>query len=305
MRRSLALSLVVLSFVSAGCANAEDPTVPVEEVEDTDVVADSVAADTTVPADTGEDDTAVDDTGTADTRVTDTGRADTRDAGSDARDASVTDSARTDSARTDMGSDDTGSDASDDASSDAATDGSSDAATDDSADAGVVCGVVVNELQTGDSSNGREWVELYNPCPTTIAVGNFSVVYRGNAGTTDVLLHKFAAAATLTAGQYFVIANSKFAGAKDVTFVNPNQLAETGGALAIRNATGGRVDSVGWGNASTVTTFVEGMVAPAPTDVFPAKSLARKVDGIDTNHNANDFAVTATPTPKAANVITP
>jgi hypothetical protein len=73
-------------------------------------------------------------------------------------------------------------------------------------------------------------------------------------------------------------------------------LAGTGGGVGVRDGSGALVDSVGYGTATNA--LVEGTAVAAP----PAGSAAARIpDGTDTNNNAADFTVTATPTPKASN----
>ena len=55
------------------------------------------------------------------------------------------------------------------------------------------------------------------------------------------------------------------------------------------------LDMVGWGEANN--GFFEGLPAPAPG---PNESISRYGDGVDTQHNNLDFAITA-PTPGFAN----
>ena len=74
----------------------------------------------------------------------------------------------------------------------------------------------------------------------------------------------------------------------------------TGGGLALRDADGTIVDSLGYGDA--VNAFVRGTAAPAPTPApSPGNSDVRLPDGHNTNDNSVDFTVSASPSPRAAN----
>jgi hypothetical protein len=73
-------------------------------------------------------------------------------------------------------------------------------------------------------------------------------------------------------------------------------MAGTGGGVGVRDATGTLLDSVAYGTATNA--FVEGTVAAAPA---AGESIERSPDGHDTNTNAADFGIAATPTPKASN----
>jgi len=69
--------------------------------------------------------------------------------------------------------------------------------------------------------------------------------------------------------------------------------------VAIKDADGNIVDSVGWGDATNA--FVEGTTAAAPPIASaPGKSDARHPNGHDTDANSADFAI-GDPTPGASN----
>jgi hypothetical protein len=69
--------------------------------------------------------------------------------------------------------------------------------------------------------------------------------------------------------------------------------------VAIKDADGNIVDSVGWGDATNA--FVEGTTAPAPPVApAPGKSDARHPNGHDTNVNSTDFTI-GDPTAGASN----
>jgi hypothetical protein len=77
-------------------------------------------------------------------------------------------------------------------------------------------------------------------------------------------------------------------------------IAATGGGVALRDSAGAIVDSIGYGDA--VNAFVEGHAASAPpATTAPGSSAVRLPDGHDTNDNAADFSVSASPTPGSSN----
>lgn len=156
------------------------------------------------------------------------------------------------------------------------------------------CRPVINEVQVaGSAGAGDEFIELYNPCPQTVAVDAFSLVYRSATGTTDSTLLKLTGQ-TIAAGGYLVVGGSTYGGTAALRYTSG--LAGTGGGVALRDGGGALVDSVGYGTASNA--FVQGSAAPAPTS---GKSIARTPNGSRAhNDNSLDFTV-ATPTPGAAN----
>jgi hypothetical protein len=158
------------------------------------------------------------------------------------------------------------------------------------------CNVKMNEVQTGGATSATdEFIEIYNPCETTVTITGYKLVYRAAASANEGTIATLNG--MLIPGGFYLVANSGFAGSADIKPYTGNitGLAATGGAIGIRDASGLLLDSVGWGMASNA--LVEGMPAVAPAG---GRSIARHPDGADTDHNSTDFT-DSTPTPKASN----
>jgi hypothetical protein len=159
----------------------------------------------------------------------------------------------------------------------------------------------VNEFMTGSTgAASNEFVELVNAGSTAAEVGGFKVAYRSSAGTSDTTLATIPAGTSIPAGGFYLLGGSGYLGthAADQSF--SASLASTGGGLAVRDTTGTILDSVGYGD--TTNAFVEAHPATAPpATAAPGSSSGRTPDGHDTNDNAADFSVSATPSPGAAN----
>ena len=159
----------------------------------------------------------------------------------------------------------------------------------------------VNELMTGSTgAASNEFVELLNAGTTAVDVGGYKVAYRSAAGTSDTTLATIPDGTTIQAGGFYLLAGSGYLGshAPDQTF--SASLAATGGGLAVRDAAGTILDSVGYGEATNA--FVEGHPAAAPpATAAPGSSADRIPDGHDTNDNAADFSVSAAPSPGTSN----
>jgi collagen type I/II/III/V/XI/XXIV/XXVII alpha len=162
--------------------------------------------------------------------------------------------------------------------------------------------LTINEFMTGTTgAAANEFVELVNAGTGAVDISRYRLVYRASAGTSDVSLATVPAGTTLVSGAFYLFGGSGYAGT-----VTPNQsfatgLAATGGGLALRDAAGTIVDSLGYGDAANA--FVEGHAASAPpATAAPGNSAIRLPDGHDTNDNAADFAVSASPTPGGANL---
>jgi hypothetical protein len=158
-------------------------------------------------------------------------------------------------------------------------------------------GLRVNEIQTGGTvSAADEFVEIVNGGTSSVNIGGWKLVYRSAAGTSDIALATIPDGTTIVAGGFYLLGGSSYAGppAADQSF--STSLAAGGGGVALRDGSGTIVDAVGYGTATN--SFVEGTAVAAPPG---GSSAARIPDGKDTNNNASDLTVTATPTPRAAN----
>jgi hypothetical protein len=161
--------------------------------------------------------------------------------------------------------------------------------------------VRINEFMTGTASAAsNEFVEIYNAGTVAVDLSGYKLVYRSAAGTSDTSLDTIPSGTTLAAGAFYLFGGSGYAGppAADQSF--GTALAATGGGLALRDASGTIVDSVGYGTATNA--FVRGTAAPAPPNTAaPGNSDVRLPDGHETGDNSADFSVSTTPTPRAAN----
>jgi hypothetical protein len=159
----------------------------------------------------------------------------------------------------------------------------------------------VNELMTGSTgAASNEFVEIANTGTAGADIGGYKVAYRSAAGTSDVTLASVPTGTTLAAGGFYLFGGSGYAGTRAPDQSFSAAIAATGGGVALRDATGAIVDSVGYGDA--VNAFVQAHAASAPpTTAAPGSSLVRIPDGHDTNDNAADFSVSASPSPGGTN----
>jgi hypothetical protein len=159
------------------------------------------------------------------------------------------------------------------------------------------CHPVVNELQATGVTASDEWVEIFNPCSTSIDLHDWTLLYRsaGNDnGGADLL--DFTFTQSLAAGGYLVIAGSGYHGIKDGSLARG--LAGGGGAVGLRDASGKLVDSVAYQTLTAASNFTEKSPAPNPPAL---SSIERLPNGADSDDNSRDFSLTSTPTPRAPN----
>ena len=169
-------------------------------------------------------------------------------------------------------------------------------------------GMVIAEVVTGGASASDEWVELYNASAATADLAGLEVVYATSSGATVTRKAAWTGPILVEPGHHVLLANAlgAFAGSADGTW--SGGLAATGGVDRAADDRGctdrcGRVGRC----RQRVRRRERGASAAA------ARSIERQPggnggNGADTNDNAADFAVNATPVPQglgAAPVPTP
>jgi hypothetical protein len=159
--------------------------------------------------------------------------------------------------------------------------------------------LVISEVMTGGASASDEFVELYNPTATSLALDGFELVYVTASGATITRKAAWGPGAELDSHRHVLVANEAgiFAGVADMTYAGG--LAATGGSMALRAvAAPTGVDAVGWGTAAS--SWLEGQPAPAP----PAGSSLERLpggplgSGQDSEDNVVDFVVRSAPDPQ-------
>jgi DNA/RNA endonuclease G (NUC1) len=166
--------------------------------------------------------------------------------------------------------------------------------------------LVISQFQAGGGVAEDEFIEIHNTSSVPVDLNGYRLVYRSAAGTNDVgPLAQWTTSTIVPAAGYYLIASTSYDGSviPNITY-SPGDCAcsmsANGGGLAIKNASGTVVDSVGWGTATNI--FVEGTVTPAPGN---NNSGSRKQNGCqDTDNNSNDFS-TLTPSAPRNSSTTP
>jgi hypothetical protein len=161
--------------------------------------------------------------------------------------------------------------------------------------------VKVNEFSTGVSNAATdEFVELVNAGSSPADIGAAKIVYRSAGGTSDTALATVPSGTVLAPGAFYLFGGSGYSGpTADQSF--GAALSSSGGSIAIRSSDGSLLDAVAYGTAAN--GLGEGRPAPAPPlTPRPGSSDVRLPDGRDSEDNAADYTVTATPTPRGPNV---
>ena len=159
--------------------------------------------------------------------------------------------------------------------------------------------VVLNELfpNPGGADDDAEWVELYNRGSAGVSLDGWTLRW----GTSSLSSEHTFEDVHVPAGA-FVVAGGNEADIAIAGLAMGNA-STSGDAVALEDCAGRRVDTVVYGPDND-DGFVddEGVkatsMAPAPSD---DASIARRVDGADTDRSADDFVLLESPTPGASN----
>ena len=175
------------------------------------------------------------------------------------------------------------------------------AATTSSTPSGYQPAVLISEVQTGSvESASQEFIELYNPNEQSVDLTDWKLQYVSATATNwDKPSRSVALSGNLEAKSFYLISSSGYlSDTAQASFASG--LSQTGGHLRLINGIGELQDLLGWGTAV--------MPAIAAAEAAGAgESMARNTDQeeqLNTGNNAEDFSVTLSPTPGAANVIT-
>lgn len=136
--------------------------------------------------------------------------------------------------------------------------------------------LVINELVSDPADGGVEWVELYNNTNGSINLSGWKIE-DGSETATQL-------AGNINAYGFWLLER-------------PKGVLNNSGDTVVLKYQGGVIDQLTYGDWED-----DDLSDNAPAAVDP-NSLARIIDGQDTDNSLNDFAVTNTPTPGAANII--
>gem|GEM_PF-990986 len=173
--------------------------------------------------------------------------------------------------------------------------------------------VVISEIQTngdGTSAADDEFIELYNPTNSSVAIGSWSIQVRGGASSTFTK-RNFPSGASIPAhGYYLIVTSSGYNGSTSGDLSQGTfTLSATGATVALVNgqttlSTGTEssiVDKVAYGTGTTLSPESSATSAPAANGSIerkPGASDSTNGNGEDTDNNANDFALRSTSEPQ-------
>ena len=161
--------------------------------------------------------------------------------------------------------------------------------------------VVLNELlpNPGGADDDAEWVELYNRGTTTASLDGWILLW----GTSSLTSTFVFGPKDLAAGGYLVAGGSRSGADVEIVGLAMGNASSSGDAVALYDCAHRVVDTVVYGPDND-DGFLDDdgdkatSMAPIPTD---DASIARRVDGADTDRSGDDFVLLDRPTPGASN----
>lgn len=161
--------------------------------------------------------------------------------------------------------------------------------------------VVINELcyDPQGADGGKEWIELYNSGNESIDLSSCRIYSRGTVWNLAFEFPYY----VLRPGRFVLVGGEAVANAQfvaDLSFQNGGNASD---AVRFVNADSTYTDTVIYDepNTSEITDDFGFLAESFAPDVREGNSLARVVDGFDTNYSAVDFLEEQNPSPGAPN----
>jgi hypothetical protein len=168
--------------------------------------------------------------------------------------------------------------------------------------------VVISEVQAGlAGDNTHEFIELYNRTAQPVDLRGWALWYRLPTSREDLFIYRWQQSAIIPPyGHYLLTYDGLDVGIPADAAYDENALNLNAGGLQLRQTDGKVIDSLGWGDAPE--GFYEGSPAPKLENGSALERLpgASAGNGLDSDDNAADFALGASPTPQnSGSPITP
>lgn len=168
--------------------------------------------------------------------------------------------------------------------------------------------VVISQVQIAGSGNAsQDFIELYNPTSSTVALSGFRLVSRTSTASTDASIVSFQTGETIAAHSYYLWCNTSIATAlgcdrnTSATIANNNSIALRNGGLDMGNiidavTIGVPLHSLGEGSIPATPSAGQSIIRKASAtstanSLIPGGSEANLGNGYDTDDNANDFVL--------------
>ncbi|MBN2554556.1 MAG: lamin tail domain-containing protein [Anaerolineales bacterium] len=163
--------------------------------------------------------------------------------------------------------------------------------------------IVISEVQTGaEGNNNDEFIELYNAGGLLTDLNGWSLAYGLHPEDADLLVFQWDSLLLIPPHGHILLARSGAAAENMADGIFTQSLNNSFGGLALLNAEGVRIDSIGWGEGTAPETFVEGAPAPGLENGLSLERLPGGKEGSaqDSDDNAADFVLRENPDPQSS-----
>jgi hypothetical protein len=180
--------------------------------------------------------------------------------------------------------------------------------------------LVINEVDYDQfNSDTTSFVEIFNGSNAAVNLTGLSLVFINGADNTEYDRSDLGGAGSLNPGQFLVIGNdtvvNSLSGAVKTISKGPDDILQNGSpdGVILINAANQVLDSLSYEGSITTCTLTGGANVSFSDTGFDGadtngdgngedfNSIARNVDGVDTNNNNADWSVVTPATPGAAN----
>ena len=159
---------------------------------------------------------------------------------------------------------------------------------------------VINEIQVSGENSNDEFIELFNPSDTPIDLEGYKLAKKTKTGSTEsVLVSAAKFSGTVQAHGYFLIAHPGYKDeiSADLAYSGSTYSISKDNTIFLYDKDEALLDKVGFGAVNNSNS--ENSPAPNPD----ANQSIERTDFIDTDNNAADFSISASPTPENSTVV--
>lgn len=165
--------------------------------------------------------------------------------------------------------------------------------------------ILISEVMAGKQGNNNyDFIELFNPTTELVNLQGYSLFYKLNQSTDQVLIHQWNQPAFIPPNGNYLIARSGQNIASNPDLFFDYSLVPQRGSLSLSDANGNPIDQLAWGE--TDSPFVEKSPAPAFQNDHSLERFPGSPDGNgqDQDNNASDFKVNNKPNPQSSSNLT-
>lgn len=157
--------------------------------------------------------------------------------------------------------------------------------------------VVISELQTESSLSAlEEFVELYNRTDAPVSLEGWTIEYRSASGAS--WSKKATLTGTIAPYSFYLVAPTTYLPTRDAEL--STGMSGSAGHMRLLDATKQPIDLLGWGSANGAETeAMEAHPSGKSLERLPGFLVPEGGNGWDSDHNAEDFRINASPQPQS------